>query len=78
LSSSPFAKLSTVWIALPSAWTANIKQDRTGSPSTSGARAAHTVLAADMRSGLSAILANGVDQRAARLYFNCVRLPIDY
>ena len=66
--SSPSARPSTVRIALPAACTANIRQDRTGSPSTMhGAGAADAMLAADMGPGLSAIVADRVDQRAARL-----------
>ena len=60
------ARPSTVRICLPSACTANIRQERTGSPSTMHrAGAADAVLAADMRAGLPAILADRVDQACA-------------
>ena len=41
-----------------------------------GAGAAHAVFAADMRAGLSAILADRIDQRAARLDPNGVARPL--
>src|SRR5579863_8274113 len=41
-SSSPLAKTSTVRICLPSACTANIRQERTGAPSTSTVQAPQT------------------------------------
>src|SRR5262249_7448534 len=42
-----------------------------------GAGAAHPVLAADVGAGLSAVLADRIDQRAARLDADRVRLPVD-
>src|SRR5215208_3235173 len=42
-----------------------------------GAGAADTVLTTDMRSGLPAFVADGIDKRAARLHANGVITPID-
>ncbi len=42
-----------------------------------GAGAADAVIAADMRAGLPAILANGIGKRAARLNGNLVILAVD-
>ncbi len=58
-------------IFLPSACTANIRQERTGSPSTMhSAGAADAMLAADMRAGLPAILADRVGESTPRLDCN--------
>ena len=76
-SSSPFASPSTVriWRALrlhrehqAGAHRLAVEQDRAG--------AADAVLAADMRPGLAAILADRIDQRAARLDADIVLLPL--
>ena len=75
LSSSPLARPSTVRICSAvglhrehqaGAHRLAVDQHRAG--------AANAVLAADMRAGLAAILADGVDQRPARLDANGVAL----
>ena len=64
----PRASPSTVVIAWPSACTANIRQERTGAPSTDHrAGAAHAVLAADMRAGEQQVVAQEIAQQQARL-----------
>ena len=59
---------STVVTSVPSACTANIRHERTASPSTQHrAGAAHAVLAAEVRAGQVAVLAEEVGQGQPRL-----------
>ena len=68
------ARPSTVSTERPSAWTANIRQERIVSPSTQDvAVAAEAVLAGEVRAREVEILAQEVGQRAPRLDLALVR-----
>ena len=69
---------SMVVTSAPSACTANIRHDRTGlAVDEDRARAAHAVLAPEVRAGEPAVLAQVVGERLARLGRPRVRLAVD-
>ena len=62
----------------PSAWTANIRQDRTDSPFTSTVHAsAHAVLAPDVGTGQLDLVSEEVTQKKAGLDGPVIGRPVD-
>ena len=78
LGPAPGASPSTVVSSRPSACTASIRQERTGSPSKQDrAGAAHAVLAADVGAGQAQVVAQEVGEQQARLDLPLVGPAVD-